>query len=349
MMKRLFYLVLGLVVFAGCHKDDSEKEEVLLLDEHRFELPADGGTISVQVTSNVKYTVTIPEDFREWLSEESSKVSKTNIFTVSANGIPEVREGYLVFAGDSLRDTVYVVQAPGIGEDFTEKKVSGVLLDMVYVKAGSFMMGASEDDEEVYGWEMPEHQVTLTNDYYIGKHEVTQGVWKAVMGNNPSYFAKGDDYPVEKVSWDDVQVFIAKLNELTGKKYALPTEAQWEYAARGGEKSKGYKYSGSNDLAEVAWYDFNSDYETHLVGMKAPNELGIYDMTGNVWEWCQDWYDDYSSDAQIDPVGPEDGSYRVLRGGSWFNDARRCRVSFRSETKPTNRNSYLGFRLVLLP
>ena len=169
------------------------------------------------------------------------------------------------------------------------------------------------------------------------------------MGNNPSKFNQGDDYPVEKVSWDNVQEFIAKLNELTGKKYALPTEAQWEYAARGGEKSKGYKYSGSNDLDEVAWYDSNSNNATNPVGMKAPNELGIYDMTGNVWEWCQDWYDEYSSDAQIDPVGSEDGSYRVFRGGSWFNDARRCRVSFRSETEPDNRYFYLGFRLVLLP
>ena len=187
------------------------------------------------------------------------------------------------------------------------------------------------------------------SDYCIGKYEVTQGLWQAVMGENPSDFKRGDNYPVENVSWNDVQEFVAKLNELTGRKYVLPTEAQWEYAARGGEKSQGYKYSGGNDIDEVAWYYDNSEYSTHPVGLKQANELGIYDMSGNVWEWCQDWYGSYSSEAQTNPAGPEEGSARVLRGGSWYGNARGCRVSYRFNNYPSYRYGNFGFRLVLLP
>lgn len=233
-----------------------------------------------------------------------------------------------------------------IGEDFTEK-VSGVEIEMIYVKGGTFRMGATEEQgDDAYGDEKPVHSVTLS-DYYIGKFEVTQGLWKAIMdNNNPSKFQNGDDYPVEKVCWDDIQTFLTKLNELTGKKYALPTEAQWEYAARGGVKSRGYKYSGSNTIDDVAWYDDN--YSTHPVGTKLPNELGIYDMSGNVWEWCSDWYGSYSSESQSNPTGPSTGSGRVLRGGSWFNNARYCRVSNRGHYNPSTRSGDYGFRVVLL-
>lgn len=239
-----------------------------------------------------------------------------------------------------------------IGKDFTET-VSGVKLEMVYVKGGTFNMGAtSEQGSDAYDDEKPVHSVTLS-DYYIGKFEVTQGLWEKVMGSNPSYFDKGDDYPVESVSWNDIQAFLTKLNELTGKKYALPTEAQWEYAARGGGKSVGYKYSGSNTIDNVAWYWDNSavdgDYSTHPVGTKQPNELGIYDMSGNVWEWCSDWYDSYSSESQTDPIGPVTGSYRVLRGGCWYDDAWYCRVSFRGSNDPDFRSNFYGFRVVLFP
>jgi len=239
-----------------------------------------------------------------------------------------------------------------IGKDFTET-VSGVELEMVYVKGGTFMMGATEEQgDDAYDWEKPAHEVTLTKDYYIGKFEVTQGVWEAVMGENPSSFDEsGDDYPVEHVSWNEIQDFLRELNRLTGRKYALPTEAQWEYAARGGNKSKGYKYSGGNDIGEVAWYDANSGDKTHPVGKKTPNELGIYDMSGNVWEWCSDCYDNYyySESPETDPTGPSEGSNRVVRGGGWFNGAGGCRVSNREYTHQGFRYDYCGFRVVCLP
>ena len=165
------------------------------------------------------------------------------------------------------------------------------------------------------------------------------------MGSNPSKF-KGDNLPVEQVSWNDIQEFITKLNTMTGKTFRLPTEAEWEYAARGGNKSKGYKYSGSNTLDNVAWYTNNSSSKTHPVGQKQPNELGLYDMSGNVWEWCQDWYGSYSSSSQTNPTGPSSGSYRVLRGGSWYHFARICRVSYRLNSDPDDRYNLNGFRLV---
>jgi formylglycine-generating enzyme required for sulfatase activity len=217
--------------------------------------------------------------------------------------------------------------------------------EMVFVEGGTFTMGcASEQGEDCFDDEKPAHQVTLSN-YYIGKYEVTQAQWKAVMGNNPSYFSGCDNCPVEQVSWDDVQEFIRKLNAKTGKNYRLPTEAEWEYAARGGNRSQGYKYSGSNSVGNVAWYDDNSGYKTHPVGTKQANELGIYDMNGNVWEWCQDWYDNYNSGSQTNPNGASSGSYRVSRGGSWFGNARYVRVSDRGNGTPGFRFNFLGFRL----
>ena len=222
-------------------------------------------------------------------------------------------------------------------------KVKGVEYPMVFVEGGTFKMGS--DDSEAYFWEKPVHQVTL-NSYCIGKYEVTQELWEAVMGSNPSHF-KGARRPVEQVSWDDCQVFIRKLNSLTGKNFKLPTEAQWEYAARGGKKSRGYKYSGSNTIGDVAWYDGNSGNKTHDVGTKIPNELGLYDMAGNVWEWCSDWYGDYSSSSQTNPSGPSSGSGRVSRGGGWNYCARHCRISYRDLHSPGRSFSYLGFRLCL--
>lgn len=219
-------------------------------------------------------------------------------------------------------------------------------IEMVYVSGGTFDMGAtSEQGKDAYIDEKPEHSVKVDN-YYIGKYEVSQELWKAVMGNNPSYF-KGDDLPVENVSWDDVQIFIRKLNLITGKNYRLPTEAEWEFAARGGNKSRGYKYSGSNIIGRVAWYDVNSDNKTHEVGTKSPNELGIYDMSGNVLEWCQDWYDNnyYNNSPEVNPKGPSKGSVQVRRGGCWNYYARLCRVSNRRHITPGDGGNYLGFRL----
>jgi len=194
--------------------------------------------------------------------------------------------------------------------------------------------------------EKPVHSVTVS-DFYIGKYEVTQKQWVEIMGSNPSYF-KGDNRPVENVSWNDVQEFIRKLNEKTGGNFRLPTEAEWEYAARGGNKSRGYKYSGSNNVGEVAWYWNNSGKKTHPVGTKKPNELGIYDMSGNVWEWCADWYDKnyYQNSPRNNPKGPASGSSRVLRGGSWVHDENYLRCSDRYYFTPNFRSYIIGFRLV---
>ena len=230
-------------------------------------------------------------------------------------------------------------------ETFT---VNGVSFTMVAVKGGTFTMGAtSEQGSDAESDETPTHQVTLS-DYMIGETEVTQELWKAVMGSNPSFFS-GTNLPVERVSWDDCQTFVTKLNQLTGRNFRLPTEAEWEYAARGGQKSKGYKYAGSNALSDVAWYRDNSSRKTHPVKQKKANEFGLYDMSGNVWEWCQDWYGNYSSSAQTNPKGPSSGSYRVNRGGSWDNGASNCRVANRYSDSPGDRYSSLGFRVVLLP
>ena len=223
---------------------------------------------------------------------------------------------------------------------------NGVPYEMVEVRGGTFRMGAtSEQGSDARGDEKPVHSVTLSG-YYIGNTEVTQALWEAVMGSNPSRF-KGDDLPVEHVSWDDCQEFIRKLNSLTGEHFRLPTEAEWEFASRGGNNSRGYKHSGSNYIDNVAWYWDNSEFSTHPVATKLPNELGIYDMSGNVWEWCSDWYGKYSSGALTNPKGPYDGSDRVNRGGSWGNGASCCRSSIRTHVSPGYRSDYLGLRLSL--
>ena len=223
---------------------------------------------------------------------------------------------------------------------------NGITIDMIKVEAGTFMMGATSEMENPYSWEKPVHQVTLTNDYYMGKYEVTQALWQSVMGSNPSEF-KGDDLPVEQVRWNDCQEFINKLNSMTGRKFRLPTEAEWEYAARGGKKSRGYQYSGSSNISDVAWYDGNSGNKTHPVGTKQANELGLYDMTGNVWEWCQDRYGSYVSSSKKNPTGAVRGSNRVYRGGGWGIFAWSCRLSCRNYGPLDYRFDNLGLRLVL--
>ena len=226
--------------------------------------------------------------------------------------------------------------------------VKGVQFTMKRVEGGTFTMGAtSEQGSDAYSDEKPTHSVIL-DSYYIGETEVTQALWQAVMGSNPSSF-KGSDLPVESVSWNDCQEFIRKLNQLTGQTFSLPTEAQWEFAARGGNLSKGYKYSGSNYIDNVAWYTNNSNSQTHSVAQKQPNELGLYDMSGNVWEWCSDWSGSYYfSSSQRNPIGASSGSYRVRRGGSWSRNAQTCRVSDRSGSNPDDRRYYLGLRLALV-
>jgi formylglycine-generating enzyme required for sulfatase activity len=225
--------------------------------------------------------------------------------------------------------------------------VRQMIADMVYVQGGTFMMGGtSEQGKDVYESETPAHQVTLSS-FYICKYEVTQELWDAVMSvENPSYFWGTSRLPVDQVSWDECDEFIEALNKLTGKRFRRPTEAEWEFAARGGNKSKRYKYSGSNNLDDVAWYKSNSGEATHPVGTKAPNELGLYDMSGNVLEWCDDWYGPYGHGSEKDPTGPLDGDYCVIRGGGWNSGAVSCRVSNRVLYTTEWSNEY-GFRLAL--
>jgi formylglycine-generating enzyme required for sulfatase activity len=228
--------------------------------------------------------------------------------------------------------------------------INGVPFDMVFVQGGTFQMGSNDGSDR----EKPVHAVKLA-DFHIGKYPVTQAQWRAVMGNNPSHFSGCDNCPVEFVNWDYLQRFIAKLNELSKAqgqqgRYFLPTEAQWEYAARGGQLSKGYAYSGSNNLDEVGWYEDNSGDKTHVVGAKKANELGLYDMSGNVLEWCSDWYGGrYSSGLQENPIGAATGTLRVLRGGSWLYDAQDCRPASRHYGTPTHSYYNLGCRLGWFP
>lgn len=220
-------------------------------------------------------------------------------------------------------------------------------IEMVYVEGGSYTMGCtSEQGLGCYSYEKPFHNVTISS-FNIGKYEVTQQLWKSVMGSNPSKNSSCEDCPVENVNWYDIQDFIKKIDSITGKNYRLPTEAEWEYAARGGIKSKGFKYCGSNTFEDVAWSNETSGYTSHEVGQKYPNELGIYDMSGNVWEWCSDWFGDYTSETQINPDGPSSGTYRVLRGGCWYYSGETfCRTAYRSFSSADYRTEDFGFRLV---
>jgi formylglycine-generating enzyme required for sulfatase activity len=224
-------------------------------------------------------------------------------------------------------------------------KINELLQGFVQVESGTFLMGAPDsigsDDET-------QHTVYVST-YSIQSTEVTQELYELVMGNNPSENKSWKDMPVTNVSWEDCQVFIKKLNDITGLEYRLPTESEWEYAARGGSKSQGYLYSGSNNIDEVGWYDTNSGKAIHFIKEKKPNELGLYDMTGNVWEWCSDWYGPYRTDSKgsDNPKGPDNGEYRVLRGGSWSYYAYICRTAYRNRDDPDYRDFDYGFRLVL--
>jgi len=246
------------------------------------------------------------------------------------------------FAGMDMAKHFYLEMAPEFNA-----------LNFVKVEGGTFQMGDEKGD--LHGACRPVHQVAVA-DFYIGKTPVTQKHWRDIMGGNPSRFKDCNDCPVENVSWNEAQAFIEKLNAKTGRKFRLPTEAEWEYAGRGGNKATALNlYAGSNDLEEVGWYDKNSQRKTHPVATQKPNELGLYDMSGNVWEWCQDWYgekyyDECKKNGTVEnPAGPENGSRRVLRGGSWYDDAQYCRSANRYHNSPDNRYDDIGFRLVFVP
>ena len=268
------------------------------------------------------------------------KVPKVSARSFKENYTSAIVRGHSKLNSSLTKEVIYSVTVtdPNTNAVYEFRQSSG---NMVLVGGGTFQMGSNEGDDE-----KPIHTVTV-GDFYIGKYEVTQEEWEAVMGSNPSNF-KGANRPVENVNWNDIQEYIQKLNSKTGKKYRLPTEAEWEYAAKGGNQGQNYKYSGSNSIDEVAWYTNNSGSQTHEVGQKQPNELGIYDMSGNVWEWCSDWYDDnyYKNSPSKNPQGPSSGRLRVLRGGSWDYDDNDCRSSNRSRGNPGSRGSISGFRLL---
>lgn len=270
--------------------------------------------------------------------------------SVQSFDLSNYKDGVLRFLGDTINtEKTLDDQEEQLAKEMTFT-VGGVSFKMIRVEGGSFMMGSPYSDTDALDDEKPQHRVTLS-DYYIGETQVTQALWKAVMGDNPSRSGKGmyaDTCPVETVSWEDCQEFIKQLNKKTGKTFRLPTEAEWEYAARGGRNSQGFKYAGSNDIDKVAWCDHEC-CRTRPVKKKSANELGLFDMSGNVWEWCQDWKGDYNGSAQTNPSGPSSGSYRVLRGGSWGFRASHCRVASRFFLLPDWRDINYGFRLALVP
>jgi formylglycine-generating enzyme required for sulfatase activity len=275
------------------------------------------------------------------LNNELSGKERLLDFCIPAHKLQKGVDAYMLEVKSESQVLFSAKVSLGIPDIFT---LNGVRFKMIKVEGGTFKMGSPKNDSDSYDNEKPQHDVTL-KEFYIGETVVTQALWKAVMKGNPPFFSGKDELPVENVSYYDITGFLAQLNDklkdqLHGKKFALPTEEQWEFAARGGVKSKGYKYSGSNDITQVAWYDNNSSSRTHPVRKKAPNELGIYDMSGNVWEWCDSyWRNNYNAN--------QNRSNRIIRGGCWGNVARTSRVAYRSYGAPGNRFNSVGFRLVL--
>ena len=320
----------------------------LPIGQHSFVVACDGyeseeGTVKLKSSAPSNLQVTLSKKVAS-----ASQSSQTPLPQQAQTQQPIARpqSGSSIASPSTTSTSLNVVGSSTSGSVITIPVKEGINIEMVKVEAGNFDMGATPEMQNPFEDEKNVHNVTLTNNYYIGKYEVTQSLWQAVMWSNSSNF-KGDDLPVEMVSWDDCLDFLSKLNSITGKKFRLPTEAEWEYAARGGKKSRGYQYSGSNTLGDVAWYANNSANKTHAVGTKQPNELGIYDMTGNVWEWCQDWYGSYGDSPRINPMGAVGGGYHVFRGGSWDCSARLCRSSCRDCITSGNRYGYLGLRLAL--
>ena len=314
------------------------------------ELKCDVRDNDAKVTVILKVMMCVNEDYElsvssnwgtraEWVNPYNYPEGKTASFTFTLRKRPGKDVGEITVNADGAVLSQSVVNS-------VEFLVGDVRFKMIRVEGGTFTMGATEEQGEyAANAEFPTHSVTL-DSFLIGEAEVTQELWEVVMGSNPSYNL-GAQRPVEYVSWNDCQYFIQKLNQLTGKVFRLPTEAEWEYAARGGKQSKGYKYSGSNNIDDVAWYEDNSGSKTHPVATKQPNELGIYDMSGNVWEWCADRYGDYSSNSQTNPTGASGGSFRVCRGGSWYCSAGGCRVSYRYYGSPGYSCNIFGLRLAL--
>ncbi len=312
----------------------------------------DKTTVSIESGGTVQLTATVSPDNA---TDKSVKWSSSNtaVATVDNSGkVTAVKKGTATITVQSESNSdIKATCTVNVTQETRSFTVGGVTFQMKLVEAGTFQMGSTTG----YSDQKPDHSVTISKDYYMGETEVTQALWKAVTGYPPTSggsswsnsYGLGDNYPAYYISYEDVQSFITKLNSMTGENFRMPTEAEWEFAARGGNKSKEYTYSGSNSIGEVAWYIVNSSDKTHAVKTMAANELGIYDMSGNVSEWCNDWYGSYSSSAQTDPTGPATGANRVLRGGCWANDAAGCRCACRFYDDPFVRFEYYGFRLAL--
>lgn len=349
LLKLITIAILLITVAATCHNDKHVTN--VTLSQYALTLPInETATLTAKVhpegaiNKNVTWTtnneevatvigLSIQPEGETWTSynEEEVATAVNGVITAIAEGVALIT--VTTEDGNHTAQCTVTVIHPGESE-------------MIAVEGGTFTMGYSDNEfPEHTIYERPTHEVTL-NDFKIAKYPVTQKQWMAIMDDSPNYF-KGDNLPVENVSWDDAQLFISRLNEATGKNYRLPTESEWEYACRGGKSSAQNKYSGSNDLNRVGWCSFNSDRISHPVGTKAPNELGIYDMSGNVWEWCHDWAAAYTNEPKINPQGPETGDYRIIRGGSYISDYLKCRVSYRSSANPGEHSSEIGLRLAL--
>lgn len=357
---KIIAVLLALLSFASCHKDKEFGNEKPEVGEVEITPVSNQANFTWQVAYSGKFQTGVEISNNEALTDsrivegtKDGEIYKASVSSLEAS----TKYYYRIVVWNKLSRQEGEVKSftTAVPEPTTDHtfKVNGVSFTMKRVEGGTFWMGAQSTDSsgqnydsEAYNVESPVHSVTLST-FYIGETEVTQELWQSVMGSNPSHFS-GTNLPVEQVSWNEiVNEFLPALNAATGQNFRLPTEAEWEYAARGGNQGHGYTYAGSNTLDDVGWYGNNSNSQTHPAGTKSPNELGLYDMSGNVRDWCQDWYGSYSGDSQTNPQGPSSGSYRVLRGGGWNSHAGYCRVSYRINNHPGYGSVIIGFRLAL--